>query len=810
MRFSWLDNLRNNFKGLFISNYFWVLIILLGLIFLYWKEIINISQPKIFTFSFLTVGMFFFFQGRSNNWVKYILPLYFVTSYYFWKFSIIKKISEDIKFENPNFNSPIDKIKDDKLNRKKIASRVFNIIKNTPVNDNLRIGIYGKWGEGKTSSMKMIEDLCVQEEFMTVWFNPWVYDNNSDYWLGLINSIENALIRYSEGRIFPTFIRNIQMSIYKLFNKALPKLTIGNVLKEIIFNKSSSIKDFHKKKINELIDNRIPKGKKIIIFIDDLDRVENKELQINLLMGLKELVDLNRFIFLIAIDDTVISNSVDAIIPSENGRKFLDKIIDFEIYLPVLTIEEKKRFIINVLKEINILKEEVVIDIAKFISSNPRNIKRFIYYLETLKPNLENFYDDELNWPFLYLAQMLSLEYPSILKYILTKEDYQEIFLQHFSLLSNENESTIDDEIKKLSDENINIKKEDKQRVRELLRGLIDYSSFMDKNELLTHFRLIEFPDYMSWKTFDNKYEEMNEKPGQFDLLDFEFQKEFIHKLLKKRDNLINSMISTIDEENMKKIKEKIISSGNHIEKILSRNENIEFKILETMFEQIYEQYNPKFNSSIYIEIREQEIELLYKIIKYDKSHSLDYLKIIKPRIASFQHFEEGDSIEEIINYLYKIIALDILEIFNKPQGIKNLMHNTGDNYIEIQLLLKESVSINKDNYEKIKALASKATENKIVHENFYDYFSWLVESAQTNKYIVDNQKSKELLLDKDFLQIIWEGVIAKVLNRRHLGTIDKEYWDYLKELYENNDKDLEEVIKKPGWWDKIIGEWEN
>ncbi|MFW5795208.1 MAG: hypothetical protein ACOCV1_06955, partial [Bacillota bacterium] len=161
-------------------------------------------------------------------------------------------------------------------------------------------------------------------------------------------------------------------------------------------------------------------------------------------------------------------------------------------------------------------------------------------------------------------------------------------------------------------------------------------------------------------------------------------------------------------------------------------------------------------------------------------------------------------------NYLYKIVALDILEIFNKPQGVKNLMHNTGNNYIEIQLLLKKSVSINKDNYEKLNALTSKAKENKIVHENFYDYFSWLVESAKTNKYIVDNQKSKELLLDKDFLEIIWRGVIAKVLNRRHIGTINKEYWDYLKKAYEENGEDLEEVIEKPDWWDKIIEEWEN
>lgn len=805
----WIDNLRDIFKGFVISNYLWILILLLGLLLLYREKVANTSQSRVLSFLSFSIGLIFFFQAKSNNWVMYILPFYFIISYYCWKFTIIDEINKDIKNENSNFNSPIKSINSDKLNRRKLASRVFNIIKNTTVNDNLRIGIYGKWGEGKTSSMKMIEDFCKKEDFLTVWFNPWVYDNNSDYWLGFINSIENALIRYSNGKLFPTFIRNIQMSIYNFFNKALPKLTIGNVLKEVIFNKNSSMKDFYKKKVNELIDNSMPEGKKIIVFIDDLDRVEDKELQINLLMGLKELVDLNKFVFIIAIDDIVIENTVNDIIPSENGRKFLNKIIDFEIYLPTLTINEKKNYLLNILEEVDIIKEKVIIDLIEYIPNNPRDIKRFIYNLRTLKPNLDSFYKNELNWHFLYLAQMLSLEYPNTLKYLLSKEEYQNIFLQHFDFLKKEDDDKVEDKISKLLDEDNNLNERDIKRINILLDALIDYSNFNNTNKILTHFRLVEFTNIISWKTFDSLYDKIINKPEKFSSLKLELKKQFIHKLLEKRNDLINKMIETPGNNTMDKIKEKIITRGKCIAKIIDKNKNIELEILKIIFKKIYKQYNPRFYASTFIEIREQEIKLMNQLIKYDGSYSLDYLKIIKPNQFSFQSEEDKGDIDEIIKKLYSNIALDILKVFEKPQGIKNLIYSNSNNYIEQQLLLKKSVTINENNYSILRGLSNKASKSEIVHENFFEYFSLLVENAKNPRTNVQSEKTKYLLLEEEFLQIIWDGVIAKVLNRRHLGTIEKEYWIYLKELYTEKNKNLEEIIQKPDWWDKIIREWE-
>ena len=52
---------------------------------------------------------------------------------------------------NLGFDSP-KKIKaQDRLNRWKFAENIYSIVKNTPQDWSNRIGIYGGWGEGKTS-----------------------------------------------------------------------------------------------------------------------------------------------------------------------------------------------------------------------------------------------------------------------------------------------------------------------------------------------------------------------------------------------------------------------------------------------------------------------------------------------------------------------------------------------------------------------------------------------------------------------------------------------------------------------------------
>jgi hypothetical protein len=59
----------------------------------------------------------------------------------------------------------------------------------------LTIGVFGTWGTGKTSLMRMVEK-GLPKSFRTVWFNAWIYDKEETLWRALLL---NALIALKEA-----------------------------------------------------------------------------------------------------------------------------------------------------------------------------------------------------------------------------------------------------------------------------------------------------------------------------------------------------------------------------------------------------------------------------------------------------------------------------------------------------------------------------------------------------------------------------------------------------------------------------------
>jgi len=67
-----------------------------------------------------------------------------------------------------------------------LVRRIINATgKSTP----LTIGVYGEWGSGKTSFLKMIDEALKKQDIHPVWFNAWRYDQEENLWSALIQTI---------------------------------------------------------------------------------------------------------------------------------------------------------------------------------------------------------------------------------------------------------------------------------------------------------------------------------------------------------------------------------------------------------------------------------------------------------------------------------------------------------------------------------------------------------------------------------------------------------------------------------------------
>ena len=96
-------------------------------------------------------------------------------------------------------DSPLEDISDDKFGREPIVELVVDSI-NQVVSSNhdcVVYGIYGKWGEGKTSLMNFIKERLIKQgktdRINIVEFNPWLVNNDEALLREFFKSITNDL-----------------------------------------------------------------------------------------------------------------------------------------------------------------------------------------------------------------------------------------------------------------------------------------------------------------------------------------------------------------------------------------------------------------------------------------------------------------------------------------------------------------------------------------------------------------------------------------------------------------------------------------
>jgi len=65
---------------------------------------------------------------------------------------------------------------EDCFQRYEFSKRIASIIASPKINKSLIVGLYGKWGEGKTSVMNFVQQELPQDTIV-VNFNPWMFSD---------------------------------------------------------------------------------------------------------------------------------------------------------------------------------------------------------------------------------------------------------------------------------------------------------------------------------------------------------------------------------------------------------------------------------------------------------------------------------------------------------------------------------------------------------------------------------------------------------------------------------------------------------
>lgn len=251
----------------------------------------------------------------------------------------------------------------------------------------MSIAIQGDWGTGKTSTLNLLKKNLEADKdtngIKCVFFNTWQYSqfNMED---SLYVSFVHNLVKQCGGN--DEILRTVAAFGKLAFFKAVD-WRFGTNASEILdgFEKAKKDQMESVSKLQEDFAKLVKRtGKRLVIFIDDLDRL-NPEVAVELLEIIKLFVNVENSIFVLAIDYEVVVKGVrkkyGENLSEEKCRNFFDKIIQLPFKMPVERYNLTE-LIRKAVQEQTHMTDEGVNIVAEFISdvmgTNPRTFKRLV------------------------------------------------------------------------------------------------------------------------------------------------------------------------------------------------------------------------------------------------------------------------------------------------------------------------------------------------------------------------------------------------------------------------------------------------
>ena len=233
-------------------------------------------------------------------------------------------------------DEPITSKHQDRFGRAPYAARIAETIARRLDPSSIVIGLFGPWGDGKTSVLKMMEESLDQHgQVVTIRFNPWHFPSEDALLRGFFATLAEALGKEPAFKEKAAALLESYGGILSVISVALPGVEInpGEAAKQIGESLSKVSLDKLKDQIDALLGQS---GKRLVILIDDIDRLDRQETH-----AIFKLVKLSASFkytcYVLAFDDEVVAAALGERYGAggqEAGRAFLEKIIQVPLHLP--------------------------------------------------------------------------------------------------------------------------------------------------------------------------------------------------------------------------------------------------------------------------------------------------------------------------------------------------------------------------------------------------------------------------------------------------------------------------------------------
>jgi Predicted P-loop ATPase len=604
------------------------------------KKIYNCNYPN-FIDEFLLPGVIgsIIFIGVNTYIYSFTIYIFLMPSFVIlltllYKYKRYKKISitETISpTQDEKFNYKSDKNSTtDALKRMSFVSYLKDAVMKINAEGSFVIGLNGKWGEGKSTILHFLdEELKKEEDIITAKFNPWFCNTKEDIIKDFYNSIEKELKEKLIIFELPHMIRqcrNIAMASLKPFR-------LEDIAGTVISPMDASKNIGH---LNKAIAKKLKAmHKKVVVIIDDLDRMEKTELLLVFKL-IKICSDIDNFIYILSFD----KEQVEAVFEEEKKKdsNYLEKIIQINIEIPTaqpsLICDYLKEAMGSLLHNYDSqmdsnerLKIEEDLKKISSVFTTLRTVKRYINILTfrfSIASGKVNLYD-------FFILETINFIFP---------EKYNEIFRKREYFLLSPRSTRVDP---------LNVEKE--------------YENFF--NETIPNLNVLH---YLVEQVFPVTTYDESEK--QYTLV-YRYREDFgnYNRLEKRKaeDPLFFEIYFTlwdnklVDKANEIKLYFENLSLNNttNIESVFENTDSIEQTVILETFDYYIEEYLKESDVSIILSIMKHLYNLRNRF-KYSKSYGTPYelsARIICELLLKL--FNSQNEIEKLINVWDDIDYLD-------------------------------------------------------------------------------------------------------------------------------------------------------
>ena len=289
---------------------------------------------------FLTLNILYFIWSRATYKFQFY-PIFDFTSKIFYGdvFFLIfsmhllhfksfnKSISRRLSSSALKYDSPLDDDHIDFLENGSFARRLSSLIETSKGKSSFSIGITGSWGSGKTDLLaRTVNILSKSDENIIVEFNPWrssIFGKKTIV-KGFFSTLGKELNKYNKdsSKKFQEYFKSILSA-----DKNIPEKLIDKIFQEYS-SESAITKVFDE--LNSIINST---GKRLIIAIDDLDRMSAEEI-VSVFTLIRNVAHFNNTFFLIPFDHQYVVKAIRKSKLFPNPEEYLNKIFQLSVAIP--------------------------------------------------------------------------------------------------------------------------------------------------------------------------------------------------------------------------------------------------------------------------------------------------------------------------------------------------------------------------------------------------------------------------------------------------------------------------------------------